>query len=140
MKHAIKLLPPVEEKSWQNPKRGRPYDFEPIGEIITVTDGFECKSCQCSVADVSARSVRERLLLLTCWDCMQTGWVPGTIEMPELTANAVMGSGRFEGLTIAEAYKQPNGEKYLRWLSDHGDPQSGQIKLFFANLATMTST
>ncbi len=134
--YTVDFFDSKELKPWQTAKRGRPYDFEPIDELVTVDEVYECSRCQCSVGDVAARSIKEQLMLICCWDCGQTEWIPGRLNMPELVASAVMPSGRFAGLTIEEAYAKPNGEKYLRWLADHGDPMSEQIKLFFANLAT----
>lgn len=101
----------------QTPRRA----ILPIGKI---DDTFECVDPRCGTAchDILHEDGGE--WLLGCCFCNCTQWVraiPGYLQPKE--AEFVFRDGRFAGLTLDEASREPRGPDYIAWAAkEHKRP------------------
>lgn len=88
--------------------------------MTTLYLDHSCKRCDFSAHDVL--DVDGRMVKLSCVYCGLIDKIKTAkpLEMqPERERGFTFKTGRFVGMTLAEADAQPNGRKYLKWMSEN---------------------
>ena len=96
-------------------------------------DKHKCQRCEASAHDVLES--RDWWLTLECCFCGAKSRVRGRVETPAVPSGSVefrFQTGRFTGMTLAEADRQNNGRKYLEFMAAKDERLAPVIKQYIA--------
>jgi hypothetical protein len=99
-----------------------PHQDAPLTVLVTLgrLDGqVPCSRCEAECLDIVAEHGRE--WLTECCFCGQRSWMPVIVgHLKPKEKGFVLADGRFQGMTIEEAYREPHGPEYVEWAAkDH---------------------